>query len=600
MNTEDIDLTSVNWEFGMLLTPAHFLRQERYFEASLLWTLRYATSGFGLVGAGPRVEESERGAVRYDPIVSLEQDDTSVAISVSQCRALTPGGMIVEIKPDNLLTRQFTNQEMEAVQSAAIYIVCKPFTKSIVDGAGDEFNPQMKTARKPAYEIMLGVPADGAYAVCVGRLQRQRYGVAFQKDPVFIPPCTTMCSYSGLNAAHRQIVESVTALTDRYTELYRAMREYVVLFAERGIETESDAAAAHFVDRMLAMMQDSAFDLLDPIQAPQEFFGKLKRLFYRAAVYLDLTPAVQQYYDTLKQAGETEFIALLEQQRKTIAATRAWRINDDLSIEVRSAMGAIAALSRLEQALEGKYLDFRISPSLDAMNFVFDRGGKVLYRVAAKPARVQGVGDELNIYFSQLRLEGREKYRLILVGERNAVFQLSSRITTEIRINEGSGFRRQPLILSADVTSRDQCNFAFDFDAPDVPAITDVVVSLQADCAIRTALLFVRHRFYAQPPEAAPVEPLQPPRSRSSAADAGGQGFRGEQRSPAQTEPDRGVQAPWETPDAGGSEPAPPVVRRPRVAPPEEPPWEQVRRPEQKPGSSSPDDPPPPRRRRLE
>jgi hypothetical protein len=599
MNPEDIDLTSVNWEFGMLLTPRHFLRQERYFEASLLWTLRYATSGFGLVGAGPRVEESERGAVRYDPVVSLEQDDASVTISISQCRALTPGGMIVEVTPDDPLTRQFTRQEMEGVQTAGIYLVCQPFTKKVVEGAGDEFNPQMKTSRRPAYDIVLGVPADGAYAACVGRVQRQHYGVAFQRDPAFIPPCTTMCSYSELNAAHRQIVETVTALTDRYTELYRAMREYIVLFAERGIETENDAGAARFVDRMLAMMQDSAFDLLDPIQPPQEFFGKLKRLFYRAAVYLDLTPAVQQYYDTLKQAGETEFIALLEQQRKTIAATRAWRISDDLSIEVRNAMGAISALSRLEQALEGKYLDFRISPSLDAMNFVFDRGGKVLYRVAAKPARVQGVGDELNIYFSQLRLEGREKYRLILVGERNAVFQLNSRITAEIRINEGSGFRRQPLILSADVTSRDQCNFAFDFDAPDVPAITDVVVSLQADCAIRTALLFVRHRFYAQPAEPASVEPLQPARARP-AVDAGGQGYRGEQRFPAQDETGRTLQAPWDRPDAGRSEPAPPAVQRPRVTPPEETPWEQVRRPEPKPAPGSPDSPPPPRRRRLE
>jgi len=156
-----------------------------------------------------------------------------------------------------------------------------------------------------------------------------------------------------------------------------------------------------------------------------------------------LTPVVQQYFDTLKETGETEFIVLVEQQKKILQATRSWSIHEDLGVEARAALGALDALQRLERALEGKYIDFHMSTALDAMNFIFDRGGKVLYKLAAKPSRVQGVADEMTLYFSQLRLEGRDKYRLILVGERNATFEKGTKITVEIAINEASGFRRK-------------------------------------------------------------------------------------------------------------------------------------------------------------
>ena len=100
----------------------------------------------------------------------------------------------------------------------------------------------------------------------------------------------------------------------------------------------------------------------------------------------------------------------------------------------------------------------------------------------------------MNLLFSsQLRLEGRDKYRLILVGEQNATFEKGTKIAVELRINEGSGFKRQPVILSCEVKNTDQLNFEFDFDAPDVPTITDLKVvpsacqSAQRCCSTVTA-----------------------------------------------------------------------------------------------------------------
>jgi hypothetical protein len=577
MDSDDIKLGSVNWEHGMLLGPDHFLRQERYVDSALLWMLRYATNAFGLVGGGPRLPEAERGAVRHDPIVVLDEDADSLRISVTQCRGLTPSGGIVEINAQRPLQCRIPKSDLEGVAESPIYITCAPHQKEVVDGEQDQFNPQMKTERRVAYRLSLKVSADNApYSMVVARVRRQRYGTGYEKDADFIPACTSLCSYSELIAAWRKIVDRVNLLSERYTALHQAMREFLVLFTERGIETEGDTETMRFVDRMVAALQDCRYEILDPVQPPQKFFMALRRFFHTAAVYLELTPSAHQYFDTLKETGETEFIAPLEQQKQILNAMPRLEVQTDLGVEVGSALHALDALHRLERALEGKYIDFRISPSLEAMNFIFDRGGKVLYRLAAKPARVQGVGDELTIYFSQLRLEGRDKYRLILVGEADAVFEKATKIAVEIRINEGSGFRRQPTILSCEVKDADHHNFEFDFDAPDVPTITDLKVGLQAHLPIRTALMFIRHRFYAgrapEAPRSVEAEPLppEPPMSRT---------------------PPRDVPPPRMQPQE------PPPARASRLEPRAEPP-SNTREPERAPWEAAPS--PPPRRRRLE
>ena len=585
MNPDDLKLSSVNWEHGMLLTPDHFRRQEQYFDSLVLWALRYTTSAYGLVGGGPRLPEAERGAARLDPIVSLMEDETSLEIAVTQCRGLSPAGCVIEITPAYPVRRTFQKTELEGVQETPVYLIYEPHKKVEADGERDEFNPQMMTARYPAYRLSLQAPADQAgYAVVCAQLRRQRYATGFEKNPDFIPACTSMTAHSGLAAAYRKIVEEVTFLAERYAELHRAMREYLTLFTERGIETEVDSQTVQFVDRMVVALQDCVYELLDSAQPPQRFFGQLRRFTHSAAVFFDLTPGMQTYYETLKEAGETAFTQLIEQQKRILRTTRTWSLNEDLGAEVRSSLANLGALLRLEQALEGKYLDFRVSPTLDAMNFVFDRGGSILYKLAAKPSRVQGQGDELITFFSQLRLEGRDKYRLVLVGENGAAFEKGTRVNAELRINEGAGFQRAPINAVCEARAGSQVNFEFDFEAPDVPTITDLKVAVPAHFPFRTALLFSRHRFFAGRADAAPqrVEPMA-----------------------RVHEPPVSFQPP---------PPPPPPRYAPPAAPPQEPPpppppppsrggapWDLFKRaepPEVKPSDDAP--PPPPRRRRLE
>ncbi len=647
MNSSDLKLRSVNWEHGMLLTPDHFLRQERYFDSLFLWTLRYMTNARGLVGPGPRVAENEIGAARYDPVVSLHEDEEQLTITVSQCRGVTAAGCIIDIDPASPVSRSFPKSDLEGVQEAPVYILATPHEKQVAEGEGDEFNPQMQTERQWNYRISLQPSADSIpYALVTAQIRRQRYGAGYEKNPDFIPACTTMASHSELAAGYRKIVEEATFLAERYAELHRAMREYLILFTERGIETEVDTQTVQFVDRMVAALQDLVYELLDYSQPPQRFFGQLRKFLHSAAVYFDLTPGLQTYYDTLKEVGETEFIQLINQQKRILRMTRTWRVQDDLGIEVRSSLASLAALQRLERALEGKYVDFRVSPQLEAMNFVFDRGGNVLYKLAAKPSRVQGVGDDMVTFFSQLRLEGRDKYRLILVGELNAAFEKGMRIPAEIRINEGSGFQRAPLNLISESVIPGQTNFEFDFEAPDVPTITDLRVAVPAHIPIRTALLFNRHRFYAgrsQEPSARGVQPMErivepapPPPAAAPAPPPYAPPQPPPQAVPPQYPPPQAAPPPpygapprpAPYPPQGPPPPAGPPPYQPPPPPAEEPkrggaPWEFFRRapsapeppveppPQAPPGRPAPPRPrfdqgeeqppqPPPRRRRLE
>ena len=572
MNPEELRHNAVNWEFGMLVTPEHFLRQEHYLESNLLWMMRYTLDSFGLIGGGPRLPESEFGAVRHDPVVTLWEDEHALRITVTQCRGLTGSGTPVEIASDNPLHQEFSKADLEGVREARIYIVASPHVFQLADGSQDEHNPQMQTERTRAFRLTLQPHGEDIHhAIAVSKLRRSESTLAYEKDPYFIPPCTTLTGFSELCAAWRRILEQLTALSGRFIELHLAMQEYIELTRERGIDVDMDRDTLEFVKRIIPGIETCLYGCLNPVQPPAQFFGSLRMFLQGAAVNLDLSPPVQQYFDALRNAGETGFVPLIEQQKQLLKTSRRCRIEDDLSVEVRFVQSSLRSLQMLEQALEGKYIDFRISPTLDTMNFVFDRGGSALYKLAAKPARLQGFGDEMTFQFAGIRLEGREKYRLILTTDQEYVYAEDARVPVEIRINEGSGSRRAPLHGVAQVRFAGQRNVEFDFEAPDVATVTDLRVSVPSHLNVRTALLFVRHRFYAQdatrisppsPQAGSPLRVNEPPRLREELEPAvASTSFRPPLRAQHRTSP-----SDWETREqperAPVAPPAPPPRRR--------------------------------------
>ncbi len=593
----DLQLRSVNWEHGMLLTPDHFLRQESYLESLSAWGMRYLAQGSGLVGGGVRLPESDLGTVRFDPVVSLNETGEYLDISVDRARGVTPNGSIVDVESAGTVSVRYPKDELAGVAEALIYVVVDAVAKEKRNGTPDAFNPQMRTERVPAYRVTTRVTAaERAHSIVVGRLRRPATGMSFEADPQFIPTCLSVAAHSELMSGTRRILDATNRLAAGYAELHRAMREFMQIFTERGLETEVDRDSMVFAERMVLELQDTAYALLDRTQPPAQFFGRVRRMLHSAAIYFDLAEGMQQYYDTLRETGESELVSLIELQKHTLQLGRTLQLEEDLGLEIRKALQSLSGLERLERALEGKYIDFRKSSTLESTNFIFDRGGKSLYRLAARASRVQGVADEMTIFFSNLRLEGRDRYRLILVGERSTPWLRGTSIGAEVRLNEGSGFRRESYILTGDVKLDEQYNIELDFEAPDVPTITDVRVTVPAYHTVRTALLFIRHRFYSgsrqETPEARAIErePERPqPQPVSSASTNGRSIF---------PEPPRGF-------GEGSSSRLSPdnATRRSTVDRPDQPPAAPAQpswMPREAPTSIEPNDPDRPRRRRLE
>jgi len=409
--------------------------------------------------------------------------------------------------------------------------------------------------------------------------------VRFEIVPGFIPPCAFMGAHSALMQGFRQVNERTGAMADRYGALHRAIVEYLAAARAR-VSVAQDEETLDFVGRMVMTLESCAYELLDPLQPPRRFFEQATRMMREAALFLSLSPPTQEYFRLLGEIGEVQFASMLEQEDRAREMERRWSAHENLAAEISKVLQGIERLERLEQALEGKYMDYRLSPSLESLNFVFDRtqGDPVLYKSVAKPSRPQAVGQELTFVFAPLRLEARELYRLILVGDRQAQFVRGDRVTIEMRINPGEGYNRAPEYKTATYELENQRNLAVDFNAPDdVTVINDIRVSLRSAQPIRSAMLYVRGRLLAGMGRPAPMPAGAPP---------------------APPRPDRMERAPMPPPErvpppggrVGGEppRPMPPPPGPPRPAAPPGPP-----RPTEPQTQGPPGPPSPPRKSRL-
>ncbi len=513
MNEKDINLSSVNWTQGMLLTPEHFLRQERYFDSALLWTLHYAMDGYGLVGAGGRANPADRGAPGHDPSIDIDDDGEAFKVSVSQCRGVSPSGDIVEISPSNAINASFPKSSLEGQQELGVYVVCAPHDKMVEDGYDDPANPQIKSTRRQRYRVKLEVTAaEAAHSLMIGRLRKREGVLQYERVPGFIPVCMTLVGHSELKRAWERLRDQMISLSERYLQLHKAIVEYIAIAAGSYIPTGADNEVLEFVGRMVTTLESSVYDALDPLQSPRQFLQKLYRVVRSASVYLDLSPPTREYFRELVALGLTEFASMLEEERQALLANREFTIHDDLSDDVRRIEAAFERLRRLEEALEGKYLDYRVSAALEALPFFFDRRADdpALYEAQARPARPQAHGEDLTFVFAGLRLDGRQNFRVVLIRENDARFDVGESVATVVQINQGMGQGHEPLYPKAKCELYDQRNFAVDFRLPpEIHTVSDVRVTVNSAYRIRSGLLYRRRLI--TPGSSRVINPIPPP-----------------------------------------------------------------------------------------
>jgi hypothetical protein len=488
-------LRSVNWISGMLLTPEHFGTQDRYIEDLFGWLLRYCIPATGLVGGGVRMDAGERGLVAHDPRMELQDDGKTVTLTVLQARGITGAGEAVEITPASPAHGSVPKPELAGAKELFVYVVRTGDREEDAASVGsDPANPMTAAFRRPRYEIRFGVPADLLpHTLVVGRIRRASESLAFERDSQFIPACATMAAHSELYAGWSRMQSDLALLTGQFSELHRAVARYAEQVARRGVDNRSDLDVLAFTERAVLALDQCASATADPAIDPGRCFEEVDRLGRRTALALDLSSSTQSYFQTLAGADAT-YSDLLEEQRGVLASRRERAAREDLRRSLARADDTIGRIRRLVEALEGKYVDYRINRSVDAVKFLLDRQGEQFYIAVATPGHPQREGDLLTFVFSQLALTGRHEYRLVLLGDPQGVsgWQVGDELRVDFRIN-ADGAPGRPVSRTATCEIPGQRNFGVNFETPpDVATIAGLNVQVQPAQRVRGAILFQR------------------------------------------------------------------------------------------------------------
>jgi hypothetical protein len=366
-------------------------------------------------------------------------------------------------------------------------------------------------------------------SLVIGRIRRASESLSFEVDSQFIPACAMVLAHSSLYSSWSRLQSDLGMLAGDFAELHRAVARYAEQLARRGVDARGDLDVLAFIERAVLALDHAVYETADAAIAPARLFQEVDRVGRRLALALDLSPATQSFLQTLVGA-DASYADLLEAERASLAARRVLNSREDLNLSILRAGDTVGRVRRLVEALAGKYLDYRINRSLDAVRFLLDRQGEHFYVAIATPGHPQRDGDLLTLVFSQLNLAGRHQYRLVVLGDPqgSSGWQLGDELRVDVRINAAGGASR-PLSRAVTCEVPSQRNFAVDFDTPpDVATITGLNVQVHPAQRVRGAILFQLRRGLAvdSAPSAAPA-PAVPqesvvPRSGPTAPDTSG------------------------------------------------------------------------------
>jgi len=432
---------------------------------------------------------------------------------VVQARGITPDGAPVEVGRGCPLHGDFPRGELAGATELLVHVHVAGGREADPASVGhDPANPNQPAARRPALQLLLGAEADAAVrSLVVGRIRRAAETLHFEVDGAFIPACASVAAHSALHSAWVRIHAEVVHLSGRFAQLHRMVARYADQVQRRGVDTRADLDVLAFVERAVLALDGCAYATMDPGRPPARLFQEIDRAGRRVALALDLSAATQHFFSTL--AGtDASYAVLLEEERGALAAQRQISPRADLRESVERAEATLVRLAGLCQALEGKYVDYRVNRSVDSLRFLLDRDGDHFYLAVATPGHPQREGDLLTFVFSQMSLTGRHEYRVVLLGDPQGIssWQIGDELWVDLRVNSASG-PGKPISRTAYCEVQGQRNFAVNFDTPpDVATLSGLQVTVHPGHRVRGAILFQRRLgLEGEPAADAPVPPLR-------------------------------------------------------------------------------------------
>ena len=112
----------------------------------------------------------------------MDDSGDVLGVSITQCRALTRGGLLVDVRPGAPVRASINKRTLDGVSDVGVYIVTAPHDKEPDDSWKDPVNPSIPVGRRAHYTVALDVRADEVdRSVLVTRLERAPTSPRFQR-----------------------------------------------------------------------------------------------------------------------------------------------------------------------------------------------------------------------------------------------------------------------------------------------------------------------------------------------------------------------------------------------------------------------------------
>jgi hypothetical protein len=280
-----IDLRSVNWWDGMLVSQSHFLDQERCFEESLRWLRRYGLPLHGILPA----PAGDAPAFELDARIESEN---RLRVELLHCHALTRDGSMIHVDADSVAqqTQPVVSQlEINPQPARTVPVYVRPSGRKHTAGERDRTGHPAHCY--PEYELVLDdaqVAGDGS-ALKIAEIKVADYRA--EVDAEFLPAAASLDALPALAGVRDAIIDEVHGALEAC--------------AKRLGETPPvpDADSLHLSRRgILTMMVTGCTTTLGTImsaetQSPPVFLGQVRGLLLLFSQALACYPLARQVLD---------------------------------------------------------------------------------------------------------------------------------------------------------------------------------------------------------------------------------------------------------------------------------------------------------------
>ncbi len=280
----DLDLYSVNWQDGMLISQSHLKDQEKYFIELARWYALRTGDNYGLI----RKSFTGKPALTLNNSVSGNR----LRVEVVRCQAVTSDGSYIEI---NESTGDVIRAEVDISETTIpVYIGADNTSKKLVGDPDPAEDVPRVPFRVSNYVVHLGQPPnlpEGQF-IEVAKLSISGNEVGYAED--YYPPCLSV------NADERLSLKA-TDFRDRMEGLLKlSSRAYMAVTASGALSGASTKLQVAFKDTVHLMMYNIATNLDEFIVGrnamhPLTMVIQFKKLFRTISSLVNLQPGLKDY-----------------------------------------------------------------------------------------------------------------------------------------------------------------------------------------------------------------------------------------------------------------------------------------------------------------